>query len=582
MKESKKIVVLQSENKKPPKKAQAPNKKVENVEKEITPEQEEKALEGQPHIDINSSTTEKEIMCPPIDEKLLTEPKQLKVFRPRENYLKEKINKLNYDSKLLNNIQKDLGSQIEEIKTQIKDNNILITQVPKDLNKYIIRSASSDTKIVKYSNEDYELKKKHKVIKELKEEETALKQKLLKIEENEALLNNEGFISLNKSYEGITKLDKSIKEQHIKTIKNKKNDINERLKEIEFRIDLLLKEDNSKLTKREKLQNFKDTFERDKEIIEARANKYLKETKERNKRLANDINQLAEKRKKEIEKKEKDEQLKKEKIRKEFIEKEKAIEQKRLKEKEVIMLKYKPFINVKNEKTEKDYLFGIYDKRYQEKEQKLIEKINYERKLKSRTVTSEELQNFLTKVEEKKEQLKKEKEIKNKEELAKFEMAKNYKPSYISQFNENANEEYIKIREKEQIRRDEILALKSMKEDYSKNVRKNQPAINENLKKKRMDKILALENPKLLQIKDTLLKRKKKEDEKNKKKSDDSWMDKLFRLEDKNDNIDNLNNSAIIQNNLIKKPKKIRFYSAKKNEKEDEKKKKIKIKIKIQ
>ena len=172
-----------------------------------------------------------------------------------------------------------------------------------------------------------------------------MKKKLLKIEENEALLNNEGFISLNKSYEGITKLDKSIKEQHIKTIKNKKNDINERLKEIEFRIDLLLKEDNNKLTKREKLQNYKETFERDKEIIEARANKYLKETKERNKRLAKDINQLAEKRKKEIEKKEKDEQLKKEKIRKDFIEKEKALEQRRLKEKEVIKKIIKKWIS---------------------------------------------------------------------------------------------------------------------------------------------------------------------------------------------------------------------------------------------
>ena len=322
--QSKKIVILQSENKKPPKLNQ--NKK---VKQEITPEQEEKALQGELHIDINSSTSDKEIMYPPIDEKLRTEPKQSEVFRPRENYLKEKITKLNYDEKLLNNIQKDLGSQIEEIKTQIKDNSILITQVPKDLNKYIIRSASTDNKIAKYSNEDYELKKKHKAIKELKDEEITLKKKLLKIEENEALLNNEGFISLNKSYEGITKLDKSIKEQHIKTIKNKKNDINERLKEIEFRIDLLLKEDNNKLTKREKLQNYKETFERDKEIIEARANKYLKETKERNKRLDKDINQLAEKRKKEIEKKEKDEQLKKEKIRKDFIEKDNTIKEKK-------------------------------------------------------------------------------------------------------------------------------------------------------------------------------------------------------------------------------------------------------------
>ena len=565
-----KVNILQKENKKPP------DFQNQFEEKEITSEQEKIYLQGEPHIEV--TTADKEIMCPPIDEKLKTEPKQLKVFRPRENYLKEKISKLNYDQKLLNNIQKDLGSQMENIKTQIKEKNILITEVPKDLNKFIIRSASTDNKIIKYSNEDYELKKKHKVIKELKEEQETLKKKLIKIEENEALLNNEGFMNLNNSYDGKTKFDKNLKEQHIKSIKNKKNDINERLKEIDFRIEQLLKEDNFKLTKKEKIQNFKENFERDKEIIEARANKYLKEIKERNQRVANDINNLVEKRKKEIEQKEKDDQLIKEKIRKEFIEKEKAIERKRLKEQEEIMLKYKPFMNVKNDKNEKDYLFGIYDKRYQENEQKLIDKINNEKKKRNKMVTSEELQNFLIKIEEKKEQIKKEKEKRDKNEMEKFEIAKNYKPSYISHFNEMIDEEIKK--EKEKSKKEEIFALKELKEEYSKNIReKKQPAIDEILKKQRMDVIVALENPKLIQIKDTLIKQKKNKRIKLKKRDPNkpskyAWMSKLFRLEDKNK--DNLNNSAIIQNKLIKRPKSITYLSLsarkeKEKEKENEK-----------
>ena len=257
-----------------------------------------------------------------------------------------------------------MGIQIDNIKTQIQKETVLITDVPKDLNKYIIRSTSSDNSIIKYSNEDYELKKRKKIIKDLKDEQQNLKKKLMKIEENEALLNNEGFMKLTKSADGITQFDKSIKEQHIKTIKAKKNEINERLKEIEFRIELIIKENNDKMTKREKLQNYKETFERDKEIIEARAKKYFKELEERKKRLDNDINQLVEKRKKEIMEKEKSEKIKKDKIREDFIKDEKKVERERLKKNEEIMLKYKPFINIKNEKTKNDYLYGIYDKNF--------------------------------------------------------------------------------------------------------------------------------------------------------------------------------------------------------------------------
>ena len=279
-----------------------------------------------------------------------------------------------------------------------------------------------------------------------------MRSKLKKIEENESLLNNEGFMNLNNTYDGLTQFDKSIKEQHIKTITNKKNEIKERLIEIESRLKLIIEDDNNKQTRKEKLQTFKENFERDKEIIEARAKKYLKETKERNQRLANDINQLVEKRKKEIEQKEKDDELKKDKIRKKFIEKEKAIEQKRLKENKEIMLKYKPYVNERFEKSESNYIYGIYEKKYLEKEQKLIKKVNMERKLKNKTVTSEELQSFRNKVDEKKEELKKLKEIRDKDELEKFELAKNYQPSYVSHFNDMVEEEINKLKEKEKNR----------------------------------------------------------------------------------------------------------------------------------
>ena len=58
-------------------------------------------------------------------------------------------------------------------------------------------------------------KKKYKTMKDLNKEKMLLIKQLNKIEENEALLSNEGFINLNT-------FDQSIKEKHIKLNNNKK------------------------------------------------------------------------------------------------------------------------------------------------------------------------------------------------------------------------------------------------------------------------------------------------------------------------------------------------------------------------
>ena len=337
------------------------------------------------------------------------------------------------------------------------------------------------------------------------------------------------------------------------------------------------------MTKREKLQNYRENFERDKEIIEARAKKYFKELEKRKKRLDNDINQLVEKRKKEIEEKEKSEKIKKDKKREDLIKDEKKVERERLKKNEEIMLKYKPFINIKNEKTKNDYLYVIYDKKFKDTYEKKIKNQLSQGKFKSSTVTSAELEEFLRQIEERKEQFKKKKEIENRKEKE-----NNFKPSYISQFNEKASEEYKNIRQKEENRKEEILALKQLKENYSSDIRKNKlPSVNEELKKKRMDIILEIENPKLLQIKDTLLKKKKpiiemlkNDDPKN------QWMKDLYKVESINDIYKNLNNSAIIEEKLIKRPKKIpTSLSAKiredNNEKERKERKEKEKKIKL-
>ena len=119
------------------------------------------------------------------------------------------------------------------------------------------------------------------------------------------------------------------------------------------------------------------------------------------------------------------------------------------------------------------------------------------------------MEEFWEEIDKKKEEIKEKKEKKNKKEQEKFEMCKNFKPSYVSHFTEMASEEYNKLLEKEQNKRDEIHGLKELKNSYAEKVRKKPPEVDEKLKKERMDKIIAIDNPKLVQVKDTLVNRNK-------------------------------------------------------------------------
>ena len=473
------------------------------------------------------------------------------INKPRENYLNNKKNEMNLSQSINKSIQSGLDSQITDIKSQIQDKSILITE-PKDLNKYIIRSASTQNKIIKYSNEDYQQKQLHKVVTDLKEEQNALRLKLKKIEENEALLNKEGFMNLNNSYQGPTKYEKSMKEYQMKNVKNQKNKINDRLTEVEYRINHILEEESMKVKKRDNLQKYIENFERDKEIIEARAKKYIKESKERNKKFENDIKLFEERRQKEIEEKEKNDQLKKENLIKKFIEDERRIAKERLKEKEAIMLKYKPYINQTYKKT--DDLYTRMEKKYQEREQKLLDKLNREKKIRNKTVTNDELQEFLDKIEKKKQKLREEKEKRDQKETELFEMAKNYKPT--CNYNEQMDEEYFQTQNQEKLKMEEILQRVERMKEVGEDIRKKKRyVIDEKLQRDRMDRIAAIENPKLFQVKETLKKQKGKRI--LLKKRDPSKPSKYkYELKLKEDN---LNNSDILKEHLIKKPKIIKF-----------------------
>ena len=242
--------------------------------------------------------------------------KEIIKIKPRETYLKEKMMKMNYSEKLLSNINKSLDSEVEKIKEEINDNQILITAVPKIIDKKILEPIPNPNldqkKIYQKSN--------LKILKELKEEGDILKKNLKKIIENEKLLKDESLsklYSLKQSQLNLS-LEKILKIEKLKVLQNQKEKLLQHLNDIEFKMSEIMNDNiNNEQTRKNKLKNFLDNFERDKEIVEIRAKKYFQEHKQMNKRIENDIKMITDKAKKELEK-EKEEEKKKLEILEEF------------------------------------------------------------------------------------------------------------------------------------------------------------------------------------------------------------------------------------------------------------------------
>ena len=199
-----------SENKEESEKKEEPEKKV------ITEEMEKKMYEGQEHIE------ETKVEQQNVEEEKPKERKQM-IIKPRETYLQEKISKMNCNKNLMSNIRKELG---DKVKTVIKEDNVLITEVPKDLNKFMQKV---DSKSGKNIFQNYFNKQKYKEVKKLNDELSILRKNYAQLDENEKLLQDEGFIQLNNSQKESTLFDKSIKVQQLKLIQDKKEKMGEKI-----------------------------------------------------------------------------------------------------------------------------------------------------------------------------------------------------------------------------------------------------------------------------------------------------------------------------------------------------------------
>ena len=267
-------------------------------------------------------------------------------------------------------------------------------------------------------------------------------------------------------------------------------------------------------------------------------------------RIQNDINQLMERRKKEIELKDKEAEKERMEIVQKFREQEKAMEQKHSKKNIEIMLKYKPFLDKNLDKKSADYRYNQILEEYKDKEKKFLSKVKEKRHKLYNSDKYDEINEFQKKVDERKEKDDQRREIKRKEQLENWKSMKSSLPKCNF---ESVAEREQKRKEEEERRKQQAHALRVEKMNYGDNIRERRsPEINDGLKKSREKIIKTLENPKSAQVKYTLNKQKqnriiiKKRD--NTKPSKYKWK---LKLEDSNSIEDEINNK------LIKKPKKI-------------------------
>ena len=515
--------------------------KIEEIEK--------KMYEGQDHIEEKDVLKEKQEKQEAIEAKYeppqptIKEERKQAIVKPRETYLKEKIGKMNYNVNLLTNIQKEMGDKIKNI---MKEDGVVVGEKTQDLKKYMGVKDKTRTEI-----ENYENKKKYKEIKNLMDELKGLQVNLKQLEENEKMLMSSKEKNSNRNSQEISNekliLDKSQNLTKIREIQAKKEEVNEKIADINYRIKSSIEADKiQNIPNKERVKDFINNFERDKEIIEIRARKYFKEFKERSQRKQTDLETRMKKREEEIEKKKKEMDERNLEAKKKFKDDEIELEKKWTKMNQGILLKYKPFINELPKQRKQDYRYYISEKNFEKRILNQMQKKaeQYKKEKEKYTYKFEDIEKFSQEFDEKIENRRYEQEQKSMEFSQKWNENKEKLPKNNNyQSMQNLNRKKILEEEKKLETNKENVKklLEDIRENYS-------PEVDIKKRKQLQAVIHALEDPKNAAKKYTLKKQKKNRIILKKR---DTTKPSKFKWELKLDPNPNK------EENYIKKPKKI-------------------------
>ena len=470
------------------------SQKILNESKNIK-ELEKRYLKGEKHKEIselNEKEKENELQNSLNENKDNSSDNNSNIKSQSNKFLKEKLSNIDINIKALKGINKGMEKQIKDIEKDILDNQILITEPKKrfDINK------KKQEKI-----KDYENKKKLKTIKGLNEFRNHLNSKLQKILLQENYLQNEGNIdNINLSEKYISQVDQNIYESKKNLLENQKEKLMTKIDQIEEDLKTLTL-GGDELSRKNRIKNYLQDFEKDKKIIESRAKKYYKESLERNKRIEKDLNKKYDKMKKEMEIKITEEKAKQIENFKKMKEKEKLIIEKRTKENDEIYNKYKPYISRKMKENIKDYLFIKKDEAFKNEEKLLVEKENLKRKEKMK-INFNEINEFEKNINLLQEKTKTEQNERKKKLYMEWKERKNSLPNYNLNLNKNKEEsDEENNNEEKENNNNGIITARDKKYKmllFAYDIKnKRQPEINEKLKNKRMLLIQSIENPKM-------------------------------------------------------------------------------------
>ena len=470
-----------------------------------------------------------------------TSGKKVIKLKPRETHLKDKMNKMQFDESLLSGINKGIEGQLKSLKEDIMSNNVNVsaTNNKKFVNKSFDYALSENNK-----KDNFDVKKKYKEIYELKEEKDALNRKLMQIIENENLLENKNKSNLL--------VEQNLKEKIKKDVSKQKKEILDKINIINSKIKLLMQSSEDANTKRlMNLKSFLDNFERDKEIAEIRAKKYLKENKQRKQLYINNANLFEEKLKQDMIQKDKEEKENQKQLVLKLRKQAKDLESKQSKKIEQKSLLYKPFINQKVDKT-KNYLFMKQYEKFIKNERRLIDKENNLRKNYMKPFSNEEIDEFNEKMDKKREEKKLIAEEKAQKLQQEWKEREKIIQQYVSPFLEKAFEGITNDIKEEKAKNEQRNFLLDKKKGYGTEIRTSHiPPKNKSLEQKRLATINNLDPRRFLLNKDTLQHHKRK-GRVLLKKVDPNKPNKYDWLKQLNKSAENDPN---IEDKLIKKPK---------------------------
>ena len=321
-----------------------------------------------------------------------------KVPETTSEYLKDKFDSLQVSDSLKTGINKTIIKSHEDIHDDIKNDKLKInSKVISNselmaLNKSLENLLSENGNVFLTGVDKYFSKENIKYLKNLKTEEQILRKNIEKLNQNQKMIQNSVPLKDNL-------VENNIRNSQLKTISKTKDELMLRLEKINQKIEILLYEEK---LRQKSIQQFLPE-EEDESKFNIQLAKMQKEENKIRLKFQKDIEKTIDKKNKELDEKEKNLSNMRQKLFEEARKKEKELFLKRKNEIDEKLEKTKKFINEKVKKAEKDYLFFKFKENFEQKEKRLIDKINMTKKVP--LVTQEELKELADKIEMQKQYL---------------------------------------------------------------------------------------------------------------------------------------------------------------------------------